>query len=168
MVIMLGEHLIFFSCRLQKTVALSSGEVELNALVSGLTEALGVSSLCKDWRMASLVECRCDSSAARGIAHRSGVGRMKHLQVRQLWVQEQVRLKRATVSWIPRTQNSADAFTHACGEATMTRHIQRVSAEVRSASCSEPARGGVQNIEPASDWWHVPFPRCRWADASDV
>ncbi len=111
-VIMLGGHLILFASKLQKTVALSSGEAELNALVSGLTEALGVCSLCTDWHSAFPVQCFCDSSAARGIALRTGVGKMKHLQVRQLWVQEQVRLNRASVAWIPRGRNTADAFTH--------------------------------------------------------
>jgi hypothetical protein len=168
MVIQLGGHLIHFASKLQKTVALSSGEAELNALVAGLTEALGVGSLCSDWQSAIPVQCFCDSSAARGIAHRTGVGKMKHLQVRQLWVQEQVRLHRATVAWIPRAQNTADAFTHQCSEVVLAEHLQRVGAVVRSVSSLEPARGGVLSIDPAYDWWHVPLPRCNWADVSGV
>jgi hypothetical protein len=167
-VILMGEHLVQFSCKLQKTIALSSGEAELNALVSGLTEALGISSLCRDWKLASQVECRCDSSAARGIAHRTGVGKMKHLQVRQLWVQEQVRLNRATVAWIPRASNSADAFTHQCSAVVLSEHLQRIGAVVRSDSGLESARGGVLSIDPAYDWWSAPLPRCNWADLSCV
>jgi hypothetical protein len=167
-VIQMGRHLLQFSSKLQKTVALSSGEAELNALVSGLTEALGIGSLCTDWHSAVPVQCFCDSSAARGIAHRTGVGKMKHLQVRQLWVQEQVRLHRATVAWIPRASNTADAFTHQCSESQLTEHLQRIGAVVRSDSSLEPARGGVLSIDPAYDWWHVPLPRCNWADLSGV
>jgi hypothetical protein len=167
-VIQMGRHLLQFSSKQQKTVALSSGEAELNALVSGLTEALGIGSLCTDWHSAVPVQCFCDSSAARGIAHRTGVGKMKHLQVRQLWVQEQVRLNRATVAWIPRASNSADAFTHQCSEALLTEHLQRIGAVVRSDSSLEPARGGVLSIDPAYDWWTALLPRCNWADLSGV
>ena len=168
MVIQLGSHLIYFASKLQKTVALSSGEAELNALVSGMTEAMGISSLCVDWHSAVPVQCFCDSSAARGIVHRTGVGKMKHLQVRQLWVQEQVRLQRASVSWIPRCQNTADAFTHQCGEVVLTEHLRRASVAVRSESVTDPARGGVQNSDPTYSWWHVPHPRGNWADLSGV
>jgi hypothetical protein len=167
--VLMGKHPLHFSSKMQKTIALSSGEAELNAQVSGLTEALGISSLCRDWQSASQVECFCDSSAARGIAHRTGVGRMKHLQVRQLWVQEQLRLGRASVAWIPRGDNSADALTHPCSEGQLLEHLRRVGvAVVRSDPCSESARGGVLSISPAYDWWATPLPRQRWADMCEV
>ena len=74
MMVMLGAHLLHFASRLQKTVALSSGEAELNAHVMGATEGLGVASLCGKWHLCSDLACFCDSSAARGIASRAGVG----------------------------------------------------------------------------------------------
>jgi hypothetical protein len=168
MVIQLGGHLVYFASKLQKTVALSSGEAELNALVSGMTEAMGVCSLSGDWNSSVPIVCFCDSSAARGISHRIGVGKMKHLQVRQLWVQEQVKLQRATVSWIPRCQNSADAFTHSCSEVGLQDHLRRINVVVRSESVSASARGGVQESDPTYSWWHAPHPRGNWADLSGV
>ena len=39
-------------------------------------------------RMAIVMDA--DSSAARGTAHRKGVGKIKHLETRTLWVQDQV------------------------------------------------------------------------------
>ena len=53
-----------------------------------------------------------DSSANDGILKRSGAGKVKHLSVRQLWLQEKVG---EVVLWhekIPRAINVADAMTH--------------------------------------------------------
>jgi hypothetical protein len=91
---------------------------------------------------------------------------MKHLQVRQLWVQEQVKLQRATVSWIPRCQNTADVFTHQCSEAVAMEHLRRANVAVRSESVTNSARGGVQESDLVYSWWHAPHPRCNWADVS--
>ena len=118
-----GAHLLLFASRLQKTVALISGEAELNAQVMGMSEGLQVSGVREEWCLGSELACFSDSSAARGIASRAGVGRMKHLEVRQLWVQEKVRESRATVSWLSRCQNTADVLT------------QRITNEGAPVSC---------------------------------
>ena len=67
-----GAHLLLIASRLQKTVALSFGEAELNAQVTGMSEGLGVSGVCEEWCLGSELACFCDSSAARGIASRAG------------------------------------------------------------------------------------------------
>ena len=126
-----GAHLLLFASRLQKTVAHSSGEAELNAQVMGMSEGPGVSGVCEERCLGVELACFCDSSAARGTASRAGVGRMKHLGVRQLWVQEKVREGRATVSWLSRCQNSPDALTHPCGAPRMQGHLCHVRVEVR-------------------------------------
>jgi len=154
-----GQHLLHFASRLQKTIALSSGEAELNAQVLGLIEALGVSSLCGEWGLSSAVACFCDSSAARGIANRVGVGKMKHLQVKQLWIQEQVRLGRATVAWIPRRLNAADALTHPCTEAQLTDLLKKVGVRVRSDGGTS-ARGGVGGCDGCRPLVDIPTPSC--------
>ena len=40
-VVILGGHLLHFSSKLQKSIALSSGEAELSAQVGGFTDGLG-------------------------------------------------------------------------------------------------------------------------------
>ena len=52
-----GAHLLPFASRLQKTVALSSGEAELDAQVMGMSEALGVSGVCEEWCLGSELAC---------------------------------------------------------------------------------------------------------------
>ena len=85
-----GSHLISFSSRLQKSVALSSGEAELTAQVSGLAEGLGIRSVLSELGVAVRVAGECDSSAARGVLSRIGSGKIRHLEVKHLWVQEWV------------------------------------------------------------------------------
>ena len=58
------------------------------------------------------LDVKTDSSAARGIVMRNGAGKVKHLSVKQLWVQEMESQKRLIVSKIPRETNFVDLFTH--------------------------------------------------------
>ena len=60
----------------------------------------------------SEVKVATDSSAANGIVHRRGAGKVKHLEVRQLWVQDHVEKGEIICSKIPRDRNLADLFTH--------------------------------------------------------
>ena len=70
--------------RTQKAIATSSGESELYAMSVGAAEALGLRELLTDIGLPTTVRLRCDSTAAMGTASRQGLGRMKHVQVRDL------------------------------------------------------------------------------------
>ena len=61
------------------------------------------------------LELRTDASAARGVILRQGVGEVRHLQVKQLWLQENVAAGELTIVKIPRAQICADALTHPWG-----------------------------------------------------
>ena len=106
--VFLSEYLLYLASRFQKSVALSSGEAELGAQVAGVTEGLSLQKLCAEFGLHMSLHNLCDSSAARGIMNRSGTGRMKHLEVKHLWVQELVAKKLLTVKWVPRPENAAD------------------------------------------------------------
>ena len=68
----IGIHIIKTYSRQQKTVALSSAEAELHAMVAASAEALGIIGLCQDLGMRMSGEVLADSSAALGISNRSG------------------------------------------------------------------------------------------------
>ena len=53
-----------------------------------------------------------DSSAARGIVMRSGVGRVKHLEVKCLWIQAREAEGDLKCVKVLRLQNCADILTH--------------------------------------------------------
>ena len=83
-----------------------------------------------------------DSSAARGIIQRQGCGKVKHLDVKSLWIQERESVGDLTVIKIPRLENCSDLLTHHCTEAEAELHLSRLSAERRCAATLPTARGG--------------------------
>ena len=68
------------SC-LQTLVALSSGEAEYHALIRRACTSLGIQSHYQDWMIDVPIQIYSDSSAARSVARRRGIGgRLRHLQ----------------------------------------------------------------------------------------
>ena len=57
------------------------------------------------------VRLRADSSAAQGICHRTGIGKVRHLAVSQLWVQERLREGTFTLHKCLGASNPADLLT---------------------------------------------------------
>ena len=109
---MAGSHWLSHWSRTQRNVALSSGEAELNAAVTACSEGRGVKNLAQEMHGNMGLEIIGDSSASVGIMSRTGAGRVKHLEVKQLWVQESVAQKKLNVTKIPRRFNFADSLTH--------------------------------------------------------
>ena len=129
--VQLGTHILTFSSKTQKIISLSSGEAELTAQVGGVSDGLGVRNLLEEMGILLTILSRCDSSAARGILQRTGVGKIRHLEVKHLWVQDLVKHKEVEVRWIPRAQNPADLFTHSCSTAEFRRHLEGLSVRIR-------------------------------------
>ena len=86
--VMYGGHLLRAWSKTQATIALSSGESETLAAIRAGTEALGMMSLMGDLGMVKKATLRLDASAALGILQRKGVGKIRHLDVGCLWLQE--------------------------------------------------------------------------------
>jgi len=127
--ILLGGHLLTHWSSTQATVALSSGEAELNGVIKACSEALGMMNLYADVGEPKDGEVKTDSSAAHGIAHRLGSGRVKHLEARQLWVQEVIQNRALRLTKIPRKFNHADALTHHYLEHEGAVHFPAVGVE---------------------------------------
>ena len=83
-----GEYIFSYS-RTQRSVTLSSAEAEYYALTGAASEALGLQEATR-FLTGELVELKAftDSSSARAIAARQGVGKIKHLATRMLWLQQ--------------------------------------------------------------------------------
>ena len=59
------------------------------------------------------MEVYLDSSAARGVFQRQGVGRIRHLEVKSLWVQEALQRKLFSLHAVPSNDHTADFGTKA-------------------------------------------------------
>ena len=130
-VILHGHHPIVHWSKLQANVALSSGEAELNSQVKGIMEGLGVRNAARDLGLELQIRTHADSSASRGILTRIGVGKMKHLEVKHLWVQEYVRRGEVGVYRVARVHNPGDVFTHPCSRAELLRHMSKIGVRFR-------------------------------------
>ena len=72
----------------QASVALSSCEAEVMAASEGIKEALLLQEVLMFVGLGHYeIEIKMDSSAAHAFFHRRGVGRMKHIDSRILWLQ---------------------------------------------------------------------------------
>ena len=111
---MIGEHFIKGWSSTQKSVTLSSGEAELIAVVKMSTEVIGILQLAHEWGDDLTGNIYVDSSAALGIVKRKGNGKMRHIRVGQLWIQE-------------KCENGELVYTKVAGEANpgalMTKYL---------------------------------------------
>ena len=115
---MLGNHTIRSWSSTQKIIALSSGEAEYYGIVKGASEAIGSRSVLADLNVKVRVRLHEDSSAARGVAQRIGIGgKVRHIELSELWVQDQIARGRIVVHKIDGSENSSDSLTkHSSGE----------------------------------------------------
>ena len=113
--LMLNGAPVYSFSRSQACVALSSGEADYIAMVSGTCDAILIETALRHV-MGEPLETHIftDSSAARGIVSRKGCGRLRHVEGRVLWLQDHICLHRkATLHAIGTTINPADLMTKA-------------------------------------------------------
>ena len=110
---MLGIHGIKTWSATQHAFALSSAEAELYAMVEAVTRAKGLCSLARDlgFDIGNVIRLGTDSSAARSFVNRRGLGRMRHLDIRDMWLQNEVLLGKVIVDKVCGTKNPADLMT---------------------------------------------------------
>ena len=143
-VIVYGGHLVGHWSKLQSSPAPSSGEAELNAGSKGLSELLGIRHFLEQVGVTVYLRHYIDASAAKGTLLRKGAGKIKHLEVKQLWCQHAVEKYEVQVINIPRRVNLADILTHPAGKGQWTLFHDAVDIEVRYSLESISARDNVQ------------------------
>ena len=117
--------------RTQKARALSSGEAEYYAMVTGCAEGLGMQSLAEDlgWRMD--VRIWTDSSAAKAVGTRRGLGKLRHVELKWLWVQDMVKEGRVKLRTVRGDENVADHLSKPKMRAEVEWLPEKVGAEFR-------------------------------------
>ena len=108
---MLGSHCIRTYAVTQKFVTLSSGEAELMALVKATSEAIGLVQLAESWGVKLDAKLLVDSSAALAVTNRKGCGKLRHVRIGHLWVQELAADEVVQFRKVKGTENPADLCT---------------------------------------------------------
>ena len=104
---------------MEPTIALSSGEAELAAVVRGAAELLGLRSVFNDF------------------VGREGLGKVRHLATAGLWIQQRVRRGELSVAKWPGEKNPADLCTKGLSPEATSRHLAAmgfVAVEGRAAA----------------------------------
>ena len=130
--LVLGQHLVKSWSSTQTEVALSSGEAEYYGAVKAAGVGLGFQSLLSDLGIQLPVRVWTDSTATIGICSRDGLGKLRHIDTKCLWLQHQVRSRRIEVRKVKGTENPADVFTkHLSSAQTVEALLKLFGCEYR-------------------------------------
>ena len=138
-----GKHCLKAWSSTQATVALSSAEAELYALTKGAAQGLGLMTLLADFGVAVEVTVHTDASAAIGIVRRAGLGKLRHLNVRYLWLQDQVKNEVLGLEKVAGADNPADLGTKHLNSDTMKKHLVRLGVRTSGGRAGSAPTLGV-------------------------
>ena len=93
---------------------------------------LGFQFLAEDLGMTLSLHVHTDSSAAIGIARRRGLGKIRHIHVGDLWVQERLRNKDFALHKVLGADNPADIFTKYTDKPTLSNMLQKLNLKQES------------------------------------
>ncbi len=77
------------------------------------------------------IRIRTDASAAKGIANRRGLGKIRHIEVHQLWLQEKVNRGEIEVMKVKGEGNLADALTKPLDGPGVQKHLKLTGQEIK-------------------------------------
>ena len=133
---MRGTHHIKSWAVTQKRVTLSSAEAELGALVKTASETIGITQMAEGLGRKVTGEVFVDSSAALAVVNRKGCGKLRHVRVGQLWVQQLAEEEEMSFKKVWGEENPADLCT---------KHLTRIRIDKLIAMISLHHREGKAN-----------------------
>lgn len=121
--IMRGKHCLKTWSSTQKRVTLSSAESELTAATKASVEAIGMTQLMEGLGHQTQAEVFVDSSAALAVVGRRGNGKLRHVRVGELWIQEIAHDGVISYRKVAGSKNSADLMTKHVPAALAAQHL---------------------------------------------
>ena len=110
-VFLVGGCLIGSYSRGLAMICLSSGEAEFNGGVIATAEGIFYKEILAFFKIPVELRMWLDSAAARGVFQREGVGRIRHLEAKSLWVQAGLKEKKFSLHSVNTEVNGADIHT---------------------------------------------------------
>ena len=140
-----GAHNAKNWAKTQTIVCLSSGKYELRGISDGVAQALGIQTIARDLGFTRPIKMLIDAMAAIAIARRRGMGRIRHIDVTDLWVQEKLTTKAKTIDKVLGGDKPADIRTKHVDRQTLNKALQRMGLQTLDVISSvAPAVIGVQ------------------------
>ena len=120
--------LVFSWCRGQHVPALSSAESELYSMNTGAIEGLFARSLLSELNYEVKLYMYTDSASGLAICGRTGLSsRAKHIDIRQLFMQDLKKREILHLLKLPGQKNRSDILTKAVQAAVMDRHLEALN-----------------------------------------
>ncbi len=137
-----GKHLIKSWSTTQSVIALSSGEAEYYGLVKGGSVGLGLQAVLRDFNLEVEIALKSDATAAIALASRRGLGKVRHIEVCQLWLQQKVKEGVIRIAKVGTHENVADA---------LTKYVSRESMSTHLLNTNQSALTGRHSLVPATE-----------------
>ena len=93
-------------------------------MVKAASCALGIKSMYHDLGHNIQIKLHIDSSSAKSIASRRGLGRLRHVAVHLLWLQERVAARDVDLFKVSGQANPSDLLTKHLGQEDMHRYMK--------------------------------------------
>jgi len=138
--VMIGQHCIRTWSKTQAVVAKSSAESELYAAVRAGCEALGTMTMMKELGKETEVRIHIDSSAAKGILERTGLHKVRHLDVDMLWMQAQAAKDLLKIRKVDGEKNLADLMTKNMTHGKIDQLIEMMDLAFRAGRSDTAAK----------------------------
>ena len=88
----------------------------------GASESKGIVSLLRDLGYEKKPVLAVDAKATEHIPNREGIGKLKHIDAAQLWMQDEIRSKMLRVRRVKNEENVADLGTKPLSKAVIAKH----------------------------------------------
>ena len=130
---MIGGHCIKTWGVSRTAYALSSAEVEFYVMIEAVIRAKGVINVMIElgFEVQQELQLHTDSSAAKSFVSRKGLGKMKHLEIRDLWLQREVALGKVTVNKVDGKKNPADLMTKYLRKEEIEERLQLMGIRIQ-------------------------------------
>ena len=120
-----GHHLKSWSST-QKKVTLSPADAELAACTKASAETIGILQMAEGFGRQVEGEIFVDSSAALAVVGRKGNGKLRHIRVGQLWVQQAAEDEVLAYRKIHGKCNPADTCTTNVCQALLDSSLEKI------------------------------------------
>ena len=83
-------------------------------------------SFCNEMGIETKIEVQVDATATEGMLQRRGLGKLRHLDVQQLWGQEAMKRGAFTLKRVISDEHTSDLGTKPLGRESLEKHISRM------------------------------------------
>ena len=153
---MLGKHCIKTWSATQGAYALSSAEAEFYSMIEAVTRSKALCCLARELGfedLSNVIHLGTDSSAAKSFVSRRGLGKMRHIEIRDLWLQKEVREGNVIVHKVLGSENPADLMTKVLSVLEIVDRLKGMNLEYVKAKLVESERMSRRDISRIRKKW---------------